>query len=163
MANPLEQNVTSPAPPNPNGGNALQQSGAPPAGGAPPPPPDHAQVVAALRHLDGIKRELKTILDNPGLGKSDLKDSIISGTTSLVADRMMSAAEAVMTLADVPKEPLQQRKWVQQHMTNAVQAERGILAHHAIGFAGQGPMPTPSADNHMEVMKSLGAQYGGKR
>jgi hypothetical protein len=48
-------------------------------------------------------------------------------------------------------------------MQQAIQAERVILAHHAIGFAGQGPEPTPSADSHMDHMRALHANYSRRR
>jgi len=161
MANPLESGMTSPAAPNPNAGNALQQ-GAQQQPQQAPPPPNHAQTVAALRHFDAIKGELQILLQNPALGKSNLKSGIIDGVSKLVGERILSAPEAVIQLSKVPDDPLEQRKFLQQQMMQTIQAERGILAHHAAGFAGQGSMPTPSADDHMDTMKSLHANYGGK-
>lgn len=161
MANPLEVGMTSPAAPNPDAGNALQQ-GAPAQQQNAPPPPTHAQTVAALRHFDAIKGELTTLLKNPALGKSDMKSAIIDSVTKLVSERMIKPAEAVMQLSKVPEQPLEQRKALQQLMAQTVQAERGIIAHHAIGFAGGGPEPTPSADDHMDHMTALGQQYGQK-
>ncbi len=164
MANPLETGSVSPLAPNPDAGagNALQQ-GAPaqPQQNA-PPPPDHAQTVAALRHFDAIKDELKVLLANPALGKSDLKSPIIDGVTSLVSKRIIKPAEAVMQLSKVPENPLEQRKFLQQQMMQTMQAERAIIAHHAMGFAGGGPEPTPSADNHLDSMSALNQQYGQK-
>lgn len=159
MANPLEIGSVSPAAPNPEAGNPLQGGPVPQAQAA-PAPPTHDQTVAALRHFDAIKGELKTLLGNSSLGKSDVKSQIIDGVARLVSQRIMKPEQAVIELSQVPKEPLQQRKWLQQQMTQAVQAERGILAHHAAGFAGQGPMPTPNADDHMDHMGSLTANYG---
>lgn len=165
MPNPLETMGGSPPPPNPDAGtgNALQQ-------GAPqqqqqqqaPAPPDHAQTVAMLRHADAIKGELSILLKNPSLGKSSIKDSVIDGVSKLVGERILSAPQAVIELSTVPDDPLEQRKWVMKQMQQAVEAERGIIAHHAMGYAGQGPMPTPSADDHMQTMQSLHANYGGK-
>lgn len=168
MPNPLE---SGPMPPPAQGaepvpGNALQQSGPPMAGtpgnAARPPAPTHAQTVAALRHFDAIKGELTTILKNPALGRSDVKSQIIDGVAKLVSERMISPGQAVIQLSQVPTDPLQQRKWIQTQMMQAVQAERGIIAHHAIGFAGQGPEPTPGRDDHMDTMAALQSNYGGK-
>lgn len=160
MANPLELGNVSPPAPNPDAGNALQQ-GAPQQQQA-PSPPNHEQTVAALRHFDAIKGELSILLKNPSLGKSDVKSQIIDGTTKLVSKRILSPAEAVIQLSKVPTDPLQQRKFLQSLMMQTIQSERAIIAHHAIGFAGQGPMPTPSSDGHMDAMQSLHANYGGK-
>lgn len=162
MGNPLESMMTSPAAPNPDAGNALQQGSSPQHQQNAPPPPSHAQTVAALRHCDAIKAELKTLLSNPALGKSDLKDPIIDGVTSLVSRRMISAAEAVQELSQVPENPLEQRKFLQAVMMRTIQTERAVLAHHAMGFAGQGPEPTPSADSHMDDLKALRGNYSQK-
>lgn len=162
MANPLESGMVSPAPPNPNAdGNALQQGAPQQQQNAPPPAPSHAQVVTTLRHCDAVKAELKTLLSNPALGKSDLKDPIIDGVTSLVSRRLISAAEAVQELSKVPENPLEQRKFLQGIMMQTLQTERAVLAHHAMGFAGGGPEPTPSADNHMADLKALRGNYNG--
>jgi len=164
MANPLEIGSVSPPAPNPDAGNALQQGV--PQQGAPQqqaPPPSHAQTVAALRHFDAVKSELETLLKNPALGKSDVKTSVIDGVTKLVADRILSPAQAVIQLSQVPTDPIAQRKFIQQQMMQTVQAEHAIIAHHAIGFAGQGPEPTPSGDDHMDSMQALHVNYGGKQ
>lgn len=160
MANPLEVGSTSPPPPNPDAGNALQQ-GAPQQQAQQSSPPDHAQTVAALRHFDGIKEELEVLLKNPALGKTSIKSQIIDAVGNLVGKRLMSPAIAVMQLSKVPDQPLEQRKMLQQQMMQTVQAERGIIAHHAMGYAGQGPEPTPSSDNHMDVMGELNTNYSG--
>lgn len=165
MANPLEIGSVSPPAPNPDASNALQQ-GAPQQQPQPQqqqaPAPTHEQTVAALRHFDAIKAELTALLNNPALGKSDIKSQIIDGVTRLVSERIISPANAVIQLSQVPEDPIQQRKALTQQMVQTVQAERAVLAHHATAFAGRGPMPTPSADNHMDSMAALHSQYGGK-
>jgi hypothetical protein len=168
----------SPNPPPPeqlgnmSQGNALM-SGAPPmqqnspmGNGTPnaqPSPPTHAQTVAALRHFDAVKGVLAPLLANPALGKSNMKMPIIDAVTKLVSELFISPATAVDQLSAVPSDPLLQRKALQNMMQQAIQAERVILAHHAIGFAGQGPEPTPSADSHMDHMAALAANYSRKR
>lgn len=160
-------------PPAPDAGttNALQSAPAPQpqamtAPGAapqqPPAPPTHEQVVAGLRHFDAVKREIKIILADPALGKSSMKSKIIDGVTRLVADGMMQPADAVTELSKVPTEPLLQMRWAQTMLAQTQQAERGILAHHAIGFAGQGSMPTPSGDGHLDHLGAMAANYGPK-
>lgn len=171
MGNPLEGVMTSPAAPNPdagsNGSNALQQ-GAPAQAGPQkaPPAPTHAQTVAALRHADAIKNELSILLKNDALGKSSIKSAIIDGATKLVAERIMPASDAVPLLASVPDDPIQQRKWVQQHLMNAIQSEHAVLDQHRNTNLGSGDWATESQqhntspDNHMQDVKALGAQYG---
>ena len=158
MANPLE----NPPPPHPDG-NALQVSGG--GGGMPQqqaPAPTHAQTVAALRHFDAIKNELTTLMKIPNIGKTDIKSQVIDGMSKLVSERMIPATQAVIQLSQLPTDPAMQRKWVQTLLAQAAQAEQNILAHHAQGFAGQGPEPTPSRDDHMDHMAALQSQYGGR-
>jgi hypothetical protein len=154
---------------NTSGGNALMSSAMPmqqqaPQPGQtqqqqPPAPPTHAQTVTALRHFDAVKGVLEPLLQDPALGKSNMKSQIIDGVTKLVAGRIIPAATAVDQLSKVPSDPLLQRKALQNMMQQAVQAEQVILAHHAIGFAGQGPEPIPHTDTHMDHMAAILANY----
>jgi hypothetical protein len=166
MANPLEVGMTSPAPPNPDAGNALQQ-GAPQQPQRQAPAPTHEQTVAALRHFDAVKAELTTLLNNPALGKSDLKSNIIDGVTSLVSKRMMKPADAVIQLSQVPEDPIQQRKWIQTQMAQAVQAEHAIVDQHRNTNLGSGDWATEAQkhntnpDNHMQDISALMSSFGG--
>lgn len=172
MANALEPGNAPPPIPQQDSSNALQQGGAPQQPGQPgpamPPPPTHAQTVAALRHFDAIKGELTPLLNDPALGKSDLKSQIIDGVTKLVGERIISAATAVQQLSQVPSDPLQQRKYLQNMMQQTMQAENAIVEHHRNTNVGSGDWAKESAqhtgspDNHMDDIKALGAQYGGR-
>lgn len=167
MANPLEMGSVSPAPPNPDaGGNPLQ--GGPQASAA-PAPPSYEQTVAALRHFDAVKGELTTLLNNPALGRSDIKSSVIDGTTKLVAERFMSPEDAVMQLSKVPTDPLQQRKWLQTMLAQTVQSENAVLDHYGAGNPHLGAVADHVKKNHghkdahMNHMKALQVNYGGKK
>lgn len=175
MPNALSNGTLPPAPQQ-DGGNGLQ-AGAPAAGpgaipgGAPappPPPPSHEQTVAALRHFDAIKGELVALLQDPAAGRSDLKSKIIDGVTKLVSERMISAPQAVQQLAQVPSDPLAQRKWMQTMLAQTVQAENNVLDHYGHGNPSLGDVAGHFAgrsggnrDDHMEHMKALHANYAG--
>lgn len=179
MANALSDIGGPPPAPDPNA-QALQQApnalqaqqvqqmpqGAPgtqaPQGQAQqPPPPSHQQTVAALRHFQAIERELSGLLKDPQLGKADMKSQFIDGATKLVAQGIMSPAEAVSQLGTVPERPFDQKKWVEQHFATTLQAMNSILQHHVAGFAGM-PMSDDhgSPDNHSDVIAGLTKQYG---
>jgi hypothetical protein len=166
------QNALSsiPNPPQPeqqaSPANAL--SPAPAAAGATPqapiPAPSHAQTVAALRHFHAIQQQLDLLLKNPDLGKSSIKTAIIDGTTRLVAERILSAPEAVAQLSNVPDDPQAQRKWVQTTMQQTYQANEAILAHRQSAVAsGTAPPEPPGAeydpDNHTQHISGLAANY----
>lgn len=173
MANPLEIAGGPPQAPLPdNPQNGLQQGQ--PSQGAPgqpmPPPPSHAQTLAALRHFDAIKGELHRILKDPAVGKSDMKSRIIDGVTKLVSERMISPAQAVMQLSQVPEDPIKQRQWLQTMMAQTVTAENAILDHYGQGNASLGDvqghvssMDHGSGDDHMDHMAALQQNYGGAR
>jgi len=173
MPNALDSGMPPPAQAQPGAqANGLQPSGPPASGAAPPaappPPPTHEQTVAALRHFDAIKGELTVLLKDPAAGRSDLKSKIIDGVTKLVSERILSAPQAVQQLAQVPSDPLQQRKWMQTMLAQTVQAEQGIVEHHRNTNLGSGDWATEAAqhhntnpDEHMEHMKALSANYSG--
>lgn len=175
MANPLERGSMPPPAPVQDAPvqNSLQQGPSPqgaPAGpgGAPPPPPTHEQTVAALRHFHAITDEIQGILKDPAVGKSDLKSKIIDGVTKLVSERMISPAQAVVQLSQVPTNPIEQRKWLQTVLQQTVQAANNIVDHHASGHDGtmdwaqESQMQHPHADDHMNHMSALEAKYAGR-
>lgn len=172
MPNPLEMASGPPTLPQQGAGNGLQQSQpAAPAGpaGAPqamPAPPTHAQTVAALRHFHAIIGEVQDLMRDPALGRSDMKSRIIDGVTKLVSERMISPAAAVQQLSQVPTDPLEQRKWLQTTLQQAVSAANAVVDHHAAGnpgtldFAQESQMALPHPDQHRDHMEALGANYG---
>lgn len=148
-------------------------SGAPQAGSAqqaaPAPAPSHAQTVAALRHFGAVIAECKTLLKNPDLGKIDVRSAIQDGGVKLVADGIISAADAVTQLASVPDKPFDQKKWVEQMFVNAIMAQNGVLDHHRAAHAGTGDYasesakhPAPSRDSHRDTMRGMMEQHYGR-
>lgn len=153
LPNPQQQGALSPGGPQ----QAPQGPGAPPQ--QPAPAPTHVQTVAALRHFSAIQKQLELALKDPDLGKSSVKDKVIDGMTTLVADRIIPPGQAVSQLATFPERPFDQRTWLIQHYQQTQQASNAILAHHAMAFAGQGSQPTPSADNHMQDLQGMMASH----
>jgi hypothetical protein len=136
------------------------------------PAPTHGQTVAALRHFNAILGELKGLLENPDLGKANLKSTIIDGMTKLVAERIIPPAAAVTQLAAVPDEPFQQAQWAKNHYAQTVQAQAAVLDHHRQSAMGTGNYDLENAlhedesdpDSHMETMQGTMAQhYGGQQ
>lgn len=180
MANPLQAGMATPeAPEIPQPQQNSLQQGIPPQGapqgpqGAPggppqPPAPTHVQTVIALRHFHAIIEEVQGILKDPAVGKSDVKAKIIDGTTNLVAQRMISPAQAVVQLSQVPEDPIKQRQWLQQMLQQTVQAANAVVDHHAAGNDGtadwglESKMTHPHPDTHMDTMAALGGNYARK-
>jgi hypothetical protein len=159
----------------PNGGGPPQAGpqggpqGGPPQGGGMPPAPTHEHAVATLRHFDAISHELLPILQNKNLGKSSVKSQIIDAATKLVGRRIMTPAQAVEQLGSVPNDPQLQRKWVENHYSQAVRGQDAILDHHRQAFPGSGDwgiesqMQGGSPDDHMATMSAVLGHYQGNR
>lgn len=176
MANPLQttppiaplQTQQQDTAPQAAPSQGAQGAGAPqPAG--PPPPPSHDQTVAALRHFHAIREELEVLRKNPNLGRADIKSAIIDGATKLVATRIITPGQAVMQLGQVPENPLDQRKWIEQQLASAIQAADMIVDHHrTVGpgsqdFATEFAASQSSPDKHLETMSGVMGHYSGRR
>jgi hypothetical protein len=168
MAHPLDPGSTSPAPPNPNPGqnqsvNALMMPGVMPRRRM--PAPSHTETVGALRHFMAIVDELQVLEKNPALGRTDCKAAMIDGVTKLVSERMISPANAVSQLANIPSDPLAQRKWVKQMLQQTIAAQNNVLDHHIAGHAPtldwktESQHPPYNPDDHLETMSGLMGHY----
>jgi hypothetical protein len=127
--------------------------------------PSHKETVAALRHFMAIVDGLKTLANNPALGRSDMKDPIIDAVTSLVMHRMLKSAEAVIQLSTVPAEPGKQKQWVMEKLQQAIQAQNNVLDHHSMSHHGTLDWATESQheaydpDDHLSTMEGLMGHY----
>lgn len=146
-----------------------QQAGAPQQQLVAPPKPTRTQVMAALRHFHAIVDSLKPIATDPDLGKTDLKKKIIDGATELVGQKIISPAQAVQQLQDVPDKPFDQKSWVMQHMQQATEGANYILDHFHASDPGDGNWQAEmamapndySADDHGKHMSALQDHYKG--
>lgn len=142
-------------------------AGTPPQMPAPAPAPTHDQTVAALRHLHAVAGELKTILKDPNLGKADIKSSLIEAASKLVGSRILSAAQAVQQLAQLPERPFEQKQWIEQQYAQTVDAQAAVLQHHRSQAMGTGDydleslLHTSDPEKHQETMRGMmQAHYG---
>lgn len=171
MPNPLQS--SEPPVNEPGQANPLQ-SAAPGghAGAAPMQSPQaapalsHHEAVAALRHFHAIQDELESLMKNAAFGKSDIKSSIIDGTTKLVAGRIITPAAAVLQLSTVPEKPMDQRKWVEQHYQQAMAAQAAIIDHHRAAGPGSGDWAVEGKqvsdpDKHIETLNGVMGRYKG--
>ena len=128
------------------------------------PPPSHQQTVAALRHFGAIERELRTILEDPGCGKSDMKSKVIDGATALVSEGITAPGDAVKDLATFPEQPFQQKQWLMQKLQMMQQAQVAILDHHRAGVQADpslGAVQDYDPADHANIMNSVISQYKG--
>jgi hypothetical protein len=175
MAHPLDIGMTSPPPPRPDAGQQQQQMAPRNAlmGGnalmnpqpRQMPAPSHIQTVAAIRHFMAIIDELQVLEKNPDLGRTNCRGAIIDGVSKLVAERMLSPANAVIQLAKIPDDPLLQRKAIQQMLQQTIQAQNNVLDHHVathpatLDWAHESQHQAGSMDDHMATMEGLAGHY----
>jgi hypothetical protein len=126
------------------------------------PAPNHAETVAALRHLHAISVELRTLMKDPSFGKADMKSAIIDGAAKLVASRILTPSEAVQQLAQVPDRPFDQKKWIEQNYIQTMQAIPAVLSHHAKSSVGTGDYALENAlhepgnpDDHLKTIQGM--------
>lgn len=152
--------LAGPMPSGPQAAPSQQQQQ--PFGGI--PAPTHAQTVAALRHFTAIEDKLSMAMQDPDLGKTDIRSKVIDEMTDLVAEGIFSAPDAVKQMGTFPDKPYEQRAWINQHFMQAVQAQQAVLAHHQFGVAtGQNVQPNVEAnpDDHLSTIASLNSRYAG--
>lgn len=133
------------------------------------PAPSHAQTVAGLRHFQTVGRQLVKLLENPDLGKADLRDSMIDATTRLVADHIIPAAQAVTLLGQFPDRPFDQKKWLENAYVQNMAAQIALLDHHRTTNPGTGNLALEMAqnsdttDNHLQTMQGMMQNHYGMR
>jgi hypothetical protein len=148
-------------------GNALagpSPAGAPGQEQAPIPAPTHAETVTALRHFGAIENELTGLMKDPDLGKTDMRSKVIDGMTTLVADGIIPASDAVKQMGTFPDKPFDQRQWLNQHFMQAVQAQTAVLAHHQMGAATGQDLQSgvePDPDDHQSIIAGMTSRYKG--
>lgn len=175
---PLTPGQQAQADPNPLLAQGVETPGiAGPQGGAPgimrpPPAPSHQETVAALRHFHEIQRQLGPLLKNPKIGKSDMKGEVYTVGALLLGDGFMSLPEVMTALKSFPKEPIDQRKWIEQHYNNAVAAQQKVLDDHAAHVGpGSGDFATEWGAKtaldpdmaHGDLMSSIMGHYKGRK
>lgn len=138
----------------------------------PPPAPTHQEVVAALREFHEIQRQLGPLLKNPKIGKSDMKGDVYTVGAALLGSGFMTLPEVMTELKSFPKEPIDQRRWIEQHYNNAVMAQQKVLDDHAACTgSGCGDFATEWGNRakldpgmaHGDLMASIMGHYKGRK
>ncbi len=122
------------------------------------PAPNHAQTVAALRHFDAINKQLKVLLANPNLGKTNIRSSVIDSVTNLVGQRIISPTQAVQQMTSFPDKPFDQKMWLGKMLQQNMMAEMAVLVHHG-DHVPDGQPQEANPDNHMQDMASMMADH----
>lgn len=162
-----------PGPPQPSFAPPPAQPSAasvPPVGqgppGATPAAPTYGQTLASMRQFSAIRRQLQRLMREPELGQVSVKGKIVDGIAELVADRILTAADAVQQLGNVPERPYDQKTWLAQQAQLTDEAERTVIAHYRQGIAGMAHEAidrTGDPSNHFADISALMQHYKRRR
>ncbi len=152
----------------------LQQGGQPPPqpqgnqlggimqGGQPQQPTgiSKQQVIAGLHHLGAFQKQFSPLLNNPGLGKTNMRPKIFDAAATLIGAGIFSVPEVMNGIKDLPDDPVDQKKWLIKKIADAGMAEKKLVHD----YIAQGPGPEPegpewSMNTHKDHMTGLMGNY----
>ena len=165
--NPLENQQSAPQPQGAAQGNPQNPlaSLAGPLPGLPPrpPAPSAAQATAAVRRLSAVQESMRVILQNPDLGRTNIRPAIMDQASKLLSARVLSLPEVMTAIGKVGDDPLAQKSMVAGIFNQAKQAESAVLAHHtaavAVGMVPRNGGEKYQAADHDRHMSGLLGHY----
>jgi hypothetical protein len=165
--NPLADQSSAPQPQGTAQGNSQNPlaSLAGPLPGLPPrpPAPTAAQATAAIKRFGAVQSAMRDLLQNPNLGRTNVRPAIMDQASKLLSARVLSLPEVMSAIGKVGDDPLAQKSLVAGIFTQAQQAENGVLAHHtaavAMGMVPRNGGEKYQADDHDRHMSGLLAHY----
>ena len=167
--NPLENQQSPPQPQGaaqgqPNQANPLASLAGPLPGLPPrPPAPSAAQATAAVRRLSAVQESMRVILQNPDLGRTNVRPAIMDQASKLLSARVLSLPEVMSALGNIGDEQLAQKSTVAGIYNQAKQAESAVLAHHtaavAMGMVPRNGGEKYQAADHDRHMSGLLGHY----
>ena len=167
--NPLENQQSPPQPQGmaqgqPNQANPLASLAGPLPGLPPrPPAPSAAQATAAVRRLSAVQESMRVILQNPDLGRTNVRPAIMDQASKLLSARVLSLPEVMSAIGKVGDDPLAQKSMIAGIFNQAKQAESAVLAHHtaavALGLTPRSGGEKYQAADHDRHMSGLLGHY----
>lgn len=100
------------------------------------PQPSYEQTVAAIRHMGAFQRGWQQILETPNIGKADVRGPFVEMMADLMGEGFITLPQSMTLMKTFPSDPLQQRKWVEEHLQRDEQASVMILQHYAAAAQG---------------------------
>lgn len=146
----------------PQQGNPLATLAASQQQQAPPPVPTRAQTVAAVHHFGQIKQAMNEVMEDPNLGKKNIRPKLLDAMSKLLGSKTLSLPDVMKAIKGLPDDPLGQKQFVDNIYQKNDQAQKVILTNHASAPEGQ-QQDDWSPDNHSNHMASLMQGYGGQR
>lgn len=118
------------------------------------------QLIAGLHHLNAFKSEFSPLLRSPQLGKSNIRPKIFDAAATLIGAGIFSVPEVINGIKDLPDDPVDQKKWLEQKLIGASIAEQKFISDYiAQGPGAEQEGPEWSMDNHKDHMAGLLGNY----
>ena len=118
------------------------------------------QLIAGLHHFSAINKHITPLLNNPAVGKSNMRPKLFDAAASLIGEKVLSVAEVMNDIKDFPDDPLEQKKWFEKLVGMNMQAEKKLISDYIAQGPGQEPEgPEWSMDNHKDHMTGLMGNY----
>jgi hypothetical protein len=119
-----------------------------------------AQLQAGLHHLEAFQKVLSPLMNSPDTGTKNIRPKIFDASATLIGQGIFTVPEVMNGIKDLPEEPLGQKKWLQQKLTEAMLAEKKLIHD----YIAQGPQQQPdqsewSQDSHKEHVSGLMENY----
>ena len=102
------------------------------------------------------------VMNDPNLGKKNIRPKILDAAADLLASKTLSLTEIMGKMASLPDDPIQQKKFVENMLNTLTQAQTMVLEHHKNAPPepeGQGEW---SKDTHGTHLDALMQHYGQK-
>lgn len=109
----------------------------------PPPAPSAAQTLAAMKHFAVMKKNLERLMNDPAVGKSNVRPKIFDMAAKMLGDGFMTLPRLMNEIKTLPTDPTEQKKWLMKHLEQVTQAEQAVAVQHADAFPATG---NPHAD-----------------
>ena len=124
------------------------------------PAPTAAQATAAIKRFTAVQSAMRDLLQNPDLGRTNIRPAIMDQASKLLSTRVLSLPEVMNAIGKVGDDPLAQKSMVAGIFNQAQQAEFAVLAHHtaavAMGMVPRGGEKYQAADHDRHMSGLLG-------
>ena len=118
------------------------------------------QVIAGLHHFAAVQKQLGPLLKSPLCGKGNMRPKIFDASATLIGEGIATVPEIMNGIKDLPSDPIGQKKWIENIVMSAANAEKKLVSD----YVKQGPGPEPegpdwSEDTHKDHMTGLMGNY----
>lgn len=127
----------------------------------PPTQMNKAQLIAGLHHLEAFQKQFAPLMNSPDTGTKNIRPKIFDASSVLIGQGIFTVPEVMNGIKDLPEDPLDQKKWLQQKLQGTMLAEKKLIHDYiAQGPQAQEPQgPEWSEDSHKEHMAGLMGNY----